>query len=502
LSLKSFLMMYKVLLIFVLVFFGRFSFAKEYSFSEKIDLLYQVSPDKDSKAFKTELAIFIKTLRVYDSQAPAKRIKKIFAATQKKYLQNYYHYAFFPGLASENHFNCVTGTALFAIIFDELDIPYHVVEVPQHVYLIAYPDTYSIGIESTSERDGVYTWTEQTKREAVGFLIAIEKVTEAEVELKGYTKIIEDFFYSNTQLNFEELAGIHFINRAIYFSDKKKYTEALEFIRLARTLYHDESLDFLEASILGYRMEETLAEDLKIVDYMTRYYAVLNDKPEKQRTLGNFDFVISEALIKRKDIAFVDSSVALVMQNLKDTTDQYLFLAVVEENKAIWHYNRGKTKDAFIAAEKAYAYNPQNRNLEDLLAAAIIPQLEAMDGEYADVADAMNAFLMKYPFLKEAPRFVNFTVIIYAIMASELFFENEFYEAQKYLLLMESLLNNPEIDLDEISWDVGDAYSEASTYHFRQKNYLEANRLIDLAIQYDPESATHLVRKNYILTKL
>jgi hypothetical protein len=66
-----------------------------------------------------------------------------------KYLKYYKLDSFFPDIFSTKTYNCVNGTALFAIIFDEINIPYHILEVPNHVYLIAYPSTLKIGVEST-----------------------------------------------------------------------------------------------------------------------------------------------------------------------------------------------------------------------------------------------------------------------------------------------------------------------------------------------------------------
>ncbi|MBK6525976.1 MAG: hypothetical protein IPG07_10770 [Crocinitomicaceae bacterium] len=134
---------------------------------------------------------------------------------------------FFPELNSDNHFNCVTGTALFAIIFDQLNIPYSIVEVPQHVYLVAYPESYKIGIESTSEKNGVYVWTEHTKLEAVSYLVNIGKVSQQEVKLKGIDVIITEYFYTNEELDFDGIVGLQLINRSLYLSDRKKHKEAL-----------------------------------------------------------------------------------------------------------------------------------------------------------------------------------------------------------------------------------------------------------------------------------
>lgn len=490
----------KSLIICVLSLICLTGFGKKYSLEQKIDLLYEAMPGSTAPKFKKELNFFIHELAIYNSQSPAKRVKKIYTLTKKKYLENYYLYAFFPELLTEGHFNCVTGTALFAIIFDELEIPYSIVEVPQHVYLVAYPDSYKIGVESTSEKNGVYVWTEHTKIEAVSFLISIDKVTQEEVRLKGIDLIIEEYFYTNEELDFDGIVALHLINRSLYLSDKKKYKDALACLKRARQLYQSPTLDMIEGSVLSELMSTTEIENIDMVDYLTRYYSICGTKPERQRTLKNFDYIVNEALITRRDIAFIDSTESLVKLNLEEE-DQNLFLAIIEESKSIWHYNRGKYEEALVAAELSYKLNPKNRNTEDLIASSLINSITDSDMEDEEVGELVLTYVEKYPFLHESPQFVNFEIAVYAVLAGDSYFYNKVTKANLYFELMQSLLTNTELDLEEVSEYLAEAYSQYAAYLFRNAMYAEALKWINLAIEYDPESEGHQEKRDYILTK-
>lgn len=488
-------------LLCLLTFLNLGVFGAEYTFDQKIDLLYEAMPESSPQKLKKELTSFIHDLRTFDSQSPEKRVKKIFTLTKKKYLGTYYLYAFFPELLTEGHFNCVTGTALFAVIFEELDIPYSIVEVPQHVYIVAYPDSHKIGVESTSEKNGVYTWTEHTKIKAVSYLISIGKVSEEEVRLKGIDLVLEEYYYTNEELDFDGIAGLHLINRSLYLSDRKEYPQALACLKRARQLYEGPTLDLIEGSVLAHLIESTEIENINLIDYLTRYYAICATTPEKQRILKNFDYVVNEALLTRRDLVFLDSAEKLVTINLNQN-DQNLFIALIEENRGIWHYNRGKYDEAFKCAEKSYSLNPNNKNVEDLFAVSLINSLTDSDMEDEEIGDIVIEYVAKYPFLNESPRFVNFELALYAILAGDYLIDDDFEEGEKYLHLMEGLLTNPEADLEDISEYIGEAYGQYSTYFFRQKNYPEALKWIDVALEYDPEAEVHQSRKDYILTKL
>ncbi|MBK6525975.1 MAG: hypothetical protein IPG07_10765 [Crocinitomicaceae bacterium] len=90
--------MKKLLTICFLTLFCLTGFGTKYSFEQQVDLLYEVIPDANAAKFKKELKSFIYELREFDSQAATKRVKKIYTLTKKKYLQNYYLYAFFSGI--------------------------------------------------------------------------------------------------------------------------------------------------------------------------------------------------------------------------------------------------------------------------------------------------------------------------------------------------------------------------------------------------------------------
>ena len=271
--------------------------------------------------------------------------------SKKRYLHNYSLYSFFPEIKSGTY-NCVTGSALFAIIFDELNIPYIGIEVPQHVYLIAYPDDLKIGVESTDLKNGIYYWSEYNKIKAVNYLITIGKVKESEVMIRGVDAIIEEFFFTRDELDFNNLAGLHFFNRALYYSEKKENEKALRFSKRACELYESERNTYLLGGILLDLVEETEMDDILIVDYITQYYNITRKKAERDRILGNFKYVYQEALKTRRDFEFTDSTVSLIRTNLKDPKDENAFLGAVELVNVHWHATRKEIRKAFEAAQK------------------------------------------------------------------------------------------------------------------------------------------------------
>lgn len=468
---------------------------------EKVSLLYEVSPNPAEEQYMVqELKSYCAELKKFDRFPPKKRVKKIFETTKKRYLRNYALYSFFPDFASNGTYNCVTGSALFAIIFDELNIPYDVVEVPRHVYLVAYPDDLQIGVESTNI-NGIYYWTEYSKLHAVSYLVTIGKVTNEEIKVKGVDATIEEFFYAYNELNFEDLAGLQFFNKALYYNDVKENKKALEFAQKAQAVYSSDRNTYLIGGLLGELIRETTFDNVLIVDYITQYYAMTDKKSEKDRMEGTFKYVFQEALLTRRDFTFTDSSEILVRKNLVNEIQRNQFLSDMALIEAGWHIGRNNTDGALKAAKKGYLLTPENFQFQDLISSLIIENAIATEPDPNDFIDSLKIYEKNYPFLAEDENFTQFSILFYAFGISDVFLINDAEYGYELVVELERILDRNDIDKDNrISPDIAEAYGEVATYHYRNKDYVEAMEWIRKALKYDPESES-LERKRYYISQ-
>ena len=452
--------------------------------------------------FANELRVFCLSLKKYDDLAPKKRIKKIFVATKSAYLKNYSLKAKFSEIDRSDTYNCVTGSALFSIIFDELDIPYTVVEVPRHVYLVAYPNSYGIGVESTNLKDGIYYWTEFNKRQAVSFLIAIGEVTEQEVKFKGIDAVIEDIFYSNSQLDFDALVGLYYFNRSLYSLDEEDYKTALSFIEASVELYKNERNNYMMRSILSGLIRQAEFDNIDIVDYITLYYHLSDKKSERDRMEATFNYVYQEALYTRRDFDFTDSSVKLVEKNLTVQEEKDFFLSQTSLIKATWHVNRRDFRAALDEARIGYGLNPDNFQFHDLITMLIIEDALATEPDPEEFRDSLVNYGNQFPFIWENDNFRNFSILFYAYGISDAFLFNQSEEGYSLLAELTPLLERGEFSAaSETAEDVAEAYSQIATYHYRKKEYDKALEWIKKAETLDPDSDLIKTRGDQIRLK-
>ena len=379
------------------------------SLEEKINLLYEVNPNEqlEERAVKI-VQEYCHYLKKFDRLAPKSRVKKVFSDIKKKHLYSYRLDTFFPDLFGRKTYNCVTGTALIAIIFDELSIPYSIVKVPNHVYLVAYPKTLKIGVESTNRKYGIYQWNDYSKRLAVNYLLTIEKVTEEDIRQNGVDLIIERYFYVESDLTFKNLIGIHFFNRALHFNKNNSNERALKYAHLANTYDKNDQSYFLKAGILTDLISETEHDDITNINYLTQYYNIENKPTRKDQIKSLFEYGIYSAFHKRDDIAFIDQSVELVNANIKDEASRNLFLSYIELERTEWLIDQAKYSKAHKSVIKGYQLDSTNKRFEKLIPFLIVNKLYDIEPDILEIDSIVEAKENEFPFLKNSYRFSKF----------------------------------------------------------------------------------------------
>lgn len=92
-----------------------------------------------------------------------KRIKRIYNTIHNTFLEKYNIEAHFSDIFINGNYNCVSATALYSYVFESLEIPYKIKETPTHVYLVVYPKSYKIYIETTVPGEYAYLMPKKSK---------------------------------------------------------------------------------------------------------------------------------------------------------------------------------------------------------------------------------------------------------------------------------------------------------------------------------------------------
>jgi len=102
----------------------------------------------------------------------SKQVKKLYSEIHNSFLSKYIDNPGFGELFQNGNYNCATATALYTLLLDKTSIHYNIRETPQHVYIVAAPDTYNIIFETTAPGARFLDLNDKTKNQFLDYLYA------------------------------------------------------------------------------------------------------------------------------------------------------------------------------------------------------------------------------------------------------------------------------------------------------------------------------------------
>lgn len=432
--------------------------------------------DQYSFSFKSEK---------FNSLKNAKKAKVLYKDVHDKYFTKYETISFFNEIHSSGKYNCVSATALYGIIFDELDLDYNIQLLPNHVYLVLFPDEEAIPIETTNPLKGYKNHDSKTKRDYVRFLKDSKLISEVEYNSYSVDELFEKYFYANKLITLKNLVGVQYFNAGLSLFTEEKWEEAFNEFEKASVFFYDEKLDFmLMASLNNYLVEESKYsfDRLKYILKISKY---IKGENKVEVVLSQFSMYIDHFLINNSDVPNLTKSYNYLSGRISDST-------LKNEIDFLYHYEVGryyllkgftkKSNDYFIKALNA---KPKNIDAQTAFLQTLAQRMENMGFE------ASLEFLTKcwedYPDLHSNNMFREMLGSAFLYEAIDLFNDRQIKEGLNRLDAFEELVENYE-SITINSDLVGDAYSSAAAYYFRIGNYKKARAMVNQGLSYSPNN--------------
>ena len=181
----------------------------------------------------------------YIKKKPEKRIKFLYQAVHDRFFTKYELKNSFRDIFTGGRYNCVSATALYGILFNQLEIPYQIKELPTHVYLMAYPHTARVLVESTDPSGGFYAFNEPFKRSFVDQLAKNKLISQAEHRNNSINTLFDKYYFKDETINLDQLVGIQYTNQALYALEEENLREAYHQLEKAFLFRPSEKTAFL-----------------------------------------------------------------------------------------------------------------------------------------------------------------------------------------------------------------------------------------------------------------
>lgn len=152
-------------------------------------------------------------------------VRFIFQKVHRKYLKHYDRKSNFGDLfLPEATFNCVTATGVFALIFEEFNIEFTLMETNHHVYILL-PELNML-VESTNKENGLIKGKNNIEKR-------ISKYVEENKEDQNILPL-----FINKSIKLEQYVGLLLYNKAIDYVKTSQWNEAKCILEKAEIYYY------------------------------------------------------------------------------------------------------------------------------------------------------------------------------------------------------------------------------------------------------------------------
>ena len=167
----------------------------------------------------------------------------LFKAIQKRFLKNYQNYQSLRSTIQEGSFDCLTGTAVYALILQNLKYDFEIWEMQHHIFLmINLEGGEQILIEST---DPVH-----------GFVLGQKNINRRIALYQEETRSKEDFYSSRQnfegEISLKNLAGLQHYNLAVVDFNSQKFDSSINKLEKSLALYQSKRAKELLMLTIAY----------------------------------------------------------------------------------------------------------------------------------------------------------------------------------------------------------------------------------------------------------
>jgi Tfp pilus assembly protein PilF len=415
-----------------------------------------------------------------------KTIKKIYPIIHDSFFKKYEDNVFLYETLKTGKYNCVTASIIYSFIFNRLNIPNDIKVTPTHVYLIAYPKTSKIIIETTYPTNGFIELTQQFKIDFINSLKENKLIDAAELNSNSLDDLFDKYYIENHSVNLKQLAALQYYNKGVFYQDDKKYKLSMKTFEKALYLYNYKQIyDALQNSYLMYysEIENTKDEDIDILFKIYQYGGgVVKDKD----MVGKFEYLIRQEY-EEGNISNVNILYDSFSKNISSAKTK-------EEICFIYHYQKirenylksSKSNELMISIDTCLSIRPNNRDVQNFAALLIITKL-SQGSDYIVMETLADEYNAKYPFMTDNKTMIIFQASLYSRLAGRNFQENDIINGEKYLTKFEKYYHekqSPEVEKLSIAY----AYAEAGAAYFRKNQLQKAKEAILKGLEFAPEN--------------
>jgi hypothetical protein len=219
--------------------------------------LYSGSSVKSPSYGSDFLKFFQKLAKRKGQKDDRQFLKYVFSKTHQRYLRTYSNYAAFNAINERGVYNCLTGTALYALLLKDLGYNFKIVETNYHIFLVVNTDAGKILFEATDPVKGFIADQQAVEKRIARY--QSDQFVKDEADNNYYLYSFKLF----NEVSLDQMLGLLYYNEAIQAFNNHQLQDAVVDLDNATALYNSPRITEFSKIILLSVMQSKLDHAVK-----------------------------------------------------------------------------------------------------------------------------------------------------------------------------------------------------------------------------------------------
>lgn len=415
-----------------------------------------------------------------------KQVAKLYDAIHNDFLDKYTMLVPFSSIFSDRNYHCVSSSMLFALIFDEMGIPYDIRIKPSHVFLVAYPMSSYTLVETTNPTIGAVNYDQGFKNNFVKYLRDSKMIDEAEYAGKSTDQLFDEYFNKTETINKTQLAGLQYQNDALKAFSDMDFKRASADIEKSLLLNPDTLNTYLLLVAWSAYYSKLNKMDPVCATQLGKLSHFLDRGVTSDMIVTEFNLLTDKQLLSEGDTALYDLSFHTIDNMIKDS-------ALRAELAFTYNFKRGAVlennlnyEEGLPFIEKALELKPNNVDAMNILRNSLhmVTEYESPEKSLSIVDDIAG----KLPLLNEDQAFYQIRLSMYLQMIDVSFHKKDVKSGEAFMSAFESLYPQRDPRYTFVEYLVEKAYGNAALYYFGRGQTSRSRTVVEKGLEYAPKS--------------
>ena len=421
----------------------------------------------------------------FDRFSEEKKITRIMSSVSSALLISFEHLASFSELFSQGNYNYFTAASVYALILDQLDIPYEIHEVSTGISILTYPDDAQVTIEIDGPGSPFFRFAYDIRSNFVEFLLESNAIDEATFAMVNSRSLFERFYYASYGLSIREMIGMIYLNSAIDYLNKSEAANAYAQFEKAFILFPCYKIQYLLMVQLNSFLTAMDYHNLRDLEYLIKASRLVGFGVDRETIASYLQDIVRQVLTGEQN---PDG-----MQYIFDYLQKYLVDEAIKKDFSFrFHYETGRLhfndeqySKALASSEIAYSLKPDDEYNQNLLVRSLSGY--AINSTPGMVLEKINHYDTAYTGFAGNKIYLTIKQQVCLDFFGEAFQLQDVKNGEHYMGIFEEIADqHPGISIDNLG--VGRSYSSAAIFYYRQGLIRKSREVLERGLKYDPNN--------------